>query len=439
MARTSRPVPDGGGEDAARLDHLLYAAQLGQGVSSLRFAPPLEGAFRDEYFQRGLQRLRSGFAMAIGLYVLFLTLRLLTESGPGANLSLALRTAIIGCMLGAVVASYSLERVALTRVVVFTYLAFGAGVTAIECVAHLHQIDRRYEGLIFISVHCFVFGGLLFRTACLTALGIFLIYAYGGWLGGLAGKAWGYELFFMALINILGSVSLYSLESTERENFLRRHMLLQSGDGRRLTGVFNPDAFAPHAERRLATVLFTDIVASTAKAAELGDRAWKHLLEREEAAIRRVLRKFGGKEVESAGDGLLVLFDQPAQAVRCADAMRRAVRKIGLQLRIGIHTGELELEDDRVRGIAVHIAARIAQLAGADEVLVSRTVCDLVCGSGLQFTDRGAFDLKGVPEPWQLYQLTAVDSLPANDSGLRWECPSRLVVRRTRRYCRRHI
>lgn len=115
----------------------------------------------------------------------------------------------------------------------------------------------------------------------------------------------------------------------------------------------------------------------------LGDRAWEHPLEREGTAIRRVLRK------------------------------------IGLQLRIGIHTGELELEDDRVRGIAVHIAARITQLAGADEVLVSRTVCDLVCGSGLQFTDRGAFDLKGVPEPWQLYQLTAVDSLPANDSGLR--------------------
>ena len=160
---------------------------------------------------------------------------------------------------------------------------------------------------------------------------------------------------------------------------------------------------APHPDRVLATVLFTDIVGSTAKAAELGDRRWRELLDDHHTLVRRQLDRFAGREVDTAGDGFLATFDGPARAVRCACAIVDAVRELGLDVRAGVHTGECEVADGNVRGIAVHIGARVANQAGAGEVLVSSTVKDLVAGSGLEFREHGRTELKGVPGAWELY------------------------------------
>ncbi|HUP16882.1 MAG TPA: adenylate/guanylate cyclase domain-containing protein [Acidimicrobiia bacterium] len=158
-------------------------------------------------------------------------------------------------------------------------------------------------------------------------------------------------------------------------------------------------------DRVLATILFTDIVGSTRKAADLGDQAWRDLLARHNAAIRQELARWRGREVGSAGDGFLATFDGPARAIRCAEASARAVGPLGIELRCGLHTGEIEIVDSDVAGLAVHIGARIAALAGPGEVLVSRTVKDLVAGAGFQFTSRGLHSLKGVPEEWDVYAL----------------------------------
>ena len=158
-------------------------------------------------------------------------------------------------------------------------------------------------------------------------------------------------------------------------------------------------------DRVLATVLFTDIVGSTAKAIELGDRAWRELLERHHALIRRELVRFRGSELDVAGDGFFARFDGPARAVRCACAITERLRELGLHIRAGLHTGECEVMDGKVGGIAVHIGARVAKEAQPGEVLVSSTVKDLVAGSGLRFRDRGAAELKGVPEQWRLYAV----------------------------------
>lgn len=158
-------------------------------------------------------------------------------------------------------------------------------------------------------------------------------------------------------------------------------------------------------DRVLATILFTDIVGSTRLAADLGDRAWRELLERHHALVRAELARFRGREVDTAGDGFLAVFDGPGRAVRCASAAADGVRSLGIEIRAGVHTGEVEVADDGVRGIAVHIGARISALAGAGEVLVSSTVRDLVAGSGMQFEDRGLHELKGVPDPWRVLAL----------------------------------
>ena len=152
----------------------------------------------------------------------------------------------------------------------------------------------------------------------------------------------------------------------------------------------------PAVERVLATVLFTDIVDSTKRAVELGDERWKELLGRHDAQVRRQLERFHGHEVNTTGDGFLARFDGPARAIRCAMAIRDVLRSLGLEVRAGVHTGEVELRDDDISGIAVHIAARVAAAAGAGEVLVSRIVVDLVAGSGLSFAARGEHALKGV-------------------------------------------
>jgi pimeloyl-ACP methyl ester carboxylesterase len=161
------------------------------------------------------------------------------------------------------------------------------------------------------------------------------------------------------------------------------------------------------ADRVLATVLFTDVVGSTERAAALGDREWARLLERHHEVVRAELARFRGREVDTAGDGFLAWFDGPARAVRCALAATAAVRPLGLELRAGVHTGECELVGRSLRGIAVHTGARIAAHAGAGEVLVSRTVTDLVAGSGLLFEPRGEVELKGVPGSWRLYAAAA--------------------------------
>lgn len=158
-------------------------------------------------------------------------------------------------------------------------------------------------------------------------------------------------------------------------------------------------------ERVLATVLFTDIVGSTAKAAALGDRAWRELLEQHHRLIRRELVRYRGAELDVAGDGFFARFDGPARAVRCARAITEGVREFGLEIRAGLHTGECELMDGKVGGIAVHIGARVAKEAQAGEVIVSSTVKDLVAGSGLRFTDRGTTTLKGIAEEWRLFAV----------------------------------
>jgi class 3 adenylate cyclase len=156
-------------------------------------------------------------------------------------------------------------------------------------------------------------------------------------------------------------------------------------------------------ERMLATVLFTDIVESTRLAADLGDSTWRELLESHNAMVRGLLTRFRGNEVDTAGDGFLATFDGSARAVECACEAVDAVRGLGLEIRAGLHTGECAIADGKVRGIAVHIGARVLSHAGPGEVLVSQTVKDLVVGSGIEFEDRGVADLKGVPGEWRLY------------------------------------
>jgi len=159
----------------------------------------------------------------------------------------------------------------------------------------------------------------------------------------------------------------------------------------------------------LATVLFTDIVGSTERAAALGDRAWRELLERHHGQVRRELAHFRGEEQDTAGDGFFATFDGPARAIRCAQAVIENMRSLGLEVRAGVHTGECELHDGKVAGLAVSIGARVASAAGPGEVLVSQTVKDLVAGTGLLLADRGERELKGVPGTWRLYAATDAD------------------------------
>jgi class 3 adenylate cyclase/pimeloyl-ACP methyl ester carboxylesterase len=166
-------------------------------------------------------------------------------------------------------------------------------------------------------------------------------------------------------------------------------------------------------DRVLSTILFTDIVESTARAVELGDARWRELLETHEVVAAREVASFGGIVADFAGDGLLASFDGPARAVRCAFALRHDLRKLGLEMRAGLHTGEVERRGDRVAGTGVHIASRIVSLAGPGEVLVSRTVRDLVAGSGLQFIDRGTHALKGIPDEWRVLAATEAGPMSA--------------------------
>jgi class 3 adenylate cyclase len=160
----------------------------------------------------------------------------------------------------------------------------------------------------------------------------------------------------------------------------------------------------PEANRVLSTVLFTDVVDSTARAAELGDRRWRELIGEHHERVRRQLERFRGREIDTAGDGFFATFDGPARGVRAAWTIRESVRELGIEIRAGLHTGECELMAEKVGGIAVHTGARVAGAAGPGEVLVSSTVRDLVAGSGIGFEDRGEHELKGVGS-WRLYSV----------------------------------
>ena len=160
-------------------------------------------------------------------------------------------------------------------------------------------------------------------------------------------------------------------------------------------------------DRVLATVLFTDIVDSTRRAADIGDRDWHALLDAHDAVVRAQLSRFRGREVNTSGDGFLAMFDGPQRAIRCAMAIRDAVQALGIQVRAGLHTGECQVRSDDIGGIAVHIGARVSALAGPNDVLVSSTLRDLVIGSGLEFEERGTHQLKGVPGEWHLSAVTS--------------------------------
>jgi class 3 adenylate cyclase len=160
-------------------------------------------------------------------------------------------------------------------------------------------------------------------------------------------------------------------------------------------------------DRVLATVLFTDIVDSTRRAAQIGDRDWHALLDAHDAVVRAQLARFRGREVNTSGDGFLAMFDGPQRAIRCAMSIRDAVRSLGIQVRAGLHTGECEVRGNDIGGIGVHIGARVSALAGPNDVLVSSTLRDLVIGSGLEFEDRGSYELKGVPGEWHLFAVAS--------------------------------
>jgi pimeloyl-ACP methyl ester carboxylesterase len=164
---------------------------------------------------------------------------------------------------------------------------------------------------------------------------------------------------------------------------------------------------APEADRVMATVLFTDIVGSTRLASDVGDRRWTELLDAHHSIVRRELERFRGREIDTAGDGFFALFDGPARAVRCALTIREGLRRVGLEIRAGVHSGEVELADGGARGVAVHIGQRVLAEGDAGDVLVSSTVKDLVAGSGLEFGDRGLRALKGVPGEWHLFEVLA--------------------------------
>jgi class 3 adenylate cyclase len=188
-----------------------------------------------------------------------------------------------------------------------------------------------------------------------------------------------------------------------------------------LPGAGDPEGIAGHVEefvtgtrrdrarpdRILASVLFTDVVESTRRAAEIGDSAWRELLERHDELVRSQLERFSGREVKHTGDGFLVSFDGPARAIRCACSIADEVRELGLEIRAGIHTGECELIGEDLGGVAVHVAARVGALANAGEVLVSGTVKDLIMGSEIELADRGVHTLKGVPDEWRLFAVTS--------------------------------
>jgi class 3 adenylate cyclase len=187
---------------------------------------------------------------------------------------------------------------------------------------------------------------------------------------------------------------------------LGSHRLLNSGDRELVFELRAPDLDSERAMRIVATILFTDIVDSTSRAVEVGDERWRDQLTQHHMLLRRTLAAFNGREIRSTGDGVCAVFTSPANGIECACAMANAIGRLGMDIRVGLHTGECEeVGEDSIHGLAVHIAARVAALAGTGEVVVSSTVRDLVAGSGIVFVDLGLFALKGVPGEWRLFSI----------------------------------
>jgi pimeloyl-ACP methyl ester carboxylesterase/class 3 adenylate cyclase len=204
-----------------------------------------------------------------------------------------------------------------------------------------------------------------------------------------------------AIAELIPGAKFVELLGEDHIPFLGDHAAITSEVEEFLTGARH----APETDRVLATVLFTDIVGATERAAALGDRAWGRLLGEHHAAVRRELAVYKGTEIDTAGDGFMAAFEGPARAIRCAQAIIASVRSLGIEIRAGLHTGECERVDRKLAGIAVHIAARIAASATAGQVRLSSTVKDLVAGSGIQFTDLGIQALKGIPDRWHLFMV----------------------------------
>jgi class 3 adenylate cyclase/pimeloyl-ACP methyl ester carboxylesterase len=204
-----------------------------------------------------------------------------------------------------------------------------------------------------------------------------------------------------AVAELIPGARFVELPGEDHIPFLGDHEAITSEVEEFLTGARH----APETERVLATVLFTDIVGASERAATLGDRAWTQLLEEHHLAVRRELDVYRGTEIDTAGDGFMAAFDGPARAIRCAQAIVASLRALGIEIRAGLHTGECERVDTKLAGIAVHIAARVAASGGAGQVRLSSTVKDLVAGSGIRFTDLGVQALKGIPDRWHLYMV----------------------------------
>jgi class 3 adenylate cyclase len=194
---------------------------------------------------------------------------------------------------------------------------------------------------------------------------------------------------------------LVEVPGVDHFSFIGDSEAILSETERFVAGIAGP----PESNRQLATVLFTDIVDSTKLATELGDRHWREVLEKQRVLVRRELERYQGREVDTAGDGFFATFDGPARAVQCACVVRDAVRELGIEIRAGLHTGEVEVLGEGLAGVAVHIGQRVLSTAEPGEVLVSSTVRDLTAGSGLEFEDRGSHPLKGVPDEWRLFAV----------------------------------
>jgi diguanylate cyclase (GGDEF)-like protein len=328
--------------ETASLPESPYAVQLREGFRNLRFSRVLEREFRDEFAINHQARLRAGFGVAAALYIVFMLVRFKAETGPLQEWGLILRGIIIGSLLLTIAASYVARlRAVLPVFAVLTYATFAITVTAIEVLSKRYGVDMRYEGLILVSFHLYVFSGLLFRPALLAGACIFVTYLAGGLAGGLASKAWGYQLFFVAVTHIIGGVALYSIERLERDSFLRRGLFgtLATQDG--LTGLFNRITFFQQLERRVRQaardrvcvgVMLLDVDHFKAYNDRYGHVAGDHCLRAVAGALRNEFRRpmdivarYGGEEFVGYWHDI-----QPQSLRSMADQLRGAVQALGI-------------------------------------------------------------------------------------------------------------
>jgi diguanylate cyclase (GGDEF)-like protein len=326
--------------EGASLPESPYAVQLREGFRNLRFSRVLEREFRDEFALNHQARLRAGFGVAAVLYIVFMLVRIKAETGPLQEWGLILRGIIIASLLLTIAASYVARlRAILPVFAVLTYATFAITVTAIEVLSKRYGVDMRYEGLILVSFHLYVFSGLLFRPALLAGACIFVTYLVGGVAGDLVSKAWGYQLFFVAVTHIIGGVALYSIERLERDSFLRRGLFgtLATQDG--LTGLFNRITFFQQLERRVRQaardrvcvgVMLLDVDHFKAYNDRYGHVAGDHCLRAVAGAMRHEFRRpmdliarYGGEEFVGYWHDI-----QPQSLRSIADQVRGAVQAL---------------------------------------------------------------------------------------------------------------